>query len=338
MFLTLPLWFYMQRCSLTVLRHCLTLQTHPQGGTMKQVLYALLAIAVLVLAACDRTAAPSLESEPTSKIQELPVYTNLASPSELSAQGEPGYNITLQIVGDPSPELAGALQTAVSRWEGVVTGDLPGVSGTIEANSCGGNPGFSGAIDDVLMFAGVADIDGSGGILAQAGPCFIRSASGLTIAGTLIFDSADVDGFSGQLAAIAVHEMGHILGIGTLWDIFGLLRGGGTDNPTFLGRQARLEYRALGGRGRVPVENTGGAGTRDGHWRESVFDNELMTGFLNDGFNPLSRLTIASLADLGYSVALGAADDYALPLGGLQAASSKVEFKTELLKPVARVE
>src|SRR5258708_39129929 len=38
------------------------------------------------------------------------------------------------------------------------------------------------------------------------------------------------------------------------------------------------------------------------HFRESVFGNEVMTGYLNNGANPLSRVTIASLADLGYQV------------------------------------
>jgi hypothetical protein len=38
-----------------------------------------------------------------------------------------------------------------------------------------------------------------------------------------------------------------------------------------------------------------------------------MTGFLNSGGNPLSRVTVASLADLGYSVNLAAADTYAPP-------------------------
>ena len=36
----------------------------------------------------------------------------------------------------------------------------------------------------------------------------------------------------------------------------------------------------------------------------SVFGNELMTGFLNAGRNPLSRLTIAALQDMGYEVRL----------------------------------
>jgi hypothetical protein len=29
----------------------------------------------------------------------------------------------------------------------------------------------------------------------------------------------------------------------------------------------------------VPVENSGGSGTRDAHWRESEFGNEVMTGY-----------------------------------------------------------
>ena len=41
---------------------------------------------------------------------------------------------------------------------------------------------------------------------------------------------------------------------------------------------------------------TGGAGTRDGHWRESVLANELMTGWINAGSNPLSVLSVRSLA------------------------------------------
>jgi hypothetical protein len=43
----------------------------------------------------------------------------------------------------------------------------------------------------------------------------------------------------------------------------------------------------------VPVENSGGAGTRDSHWRDSIFVAEMMTGFVNVGGNPMSRMTIA---------------------------------------------
>ena len=57
----------------------------------------------------------------------------------------------------------------------------------------------------------------------------------------------------------------------------------------------------------------GGPGTADAHWRELVFDNELMTGFVNFGTNPLSGITVASLADVGYAVNLAGADPYSIP-------------------------
>ena len=38
-----------------------------------------------------------------------------------------------------------------------------------------------------------------------------------------------------------------------------------------------------------------------------------MTGFLNPGSNPLSKVTIASLKDLGYEVKIAAANPFSLP-------------------------
>jgi hypothetical protein len=110
--------------------------------------------------------------------------------------------------------------------------------------------------------------------------------------------------------------MAHVLGYGTIWSYKGLLQGAGSINPTFSGANARKEFGTLLGSSTptaVPVANTGGPGTRDSHWREAVFGNELMTGFINQGVNPLSRLTIASMADLGYQVNLEVADQYTLP-------------------------
>ncbi len=78
----------------------------------------------------------------------------------------------------------------------------------------------------------------------------------------------------------------------------------------------------------VPLENCGaasptpcGTGTRDAHWLEPVFRNELMTGWVSasDPGNPLSRTTAGSLADLGYAVNLDAADAFDLATAGLRA-------------------
>ena len=117
---------------------------------------------------------------------------------------------------------------------------------------------------------------------------------------------------------------------------------GGTD-PHFTGAQARVAFDAAGGAGyagglKIPVENTGGAGAEDAHWRDAVFGIELMTGFVDAGLNPLSRISVASMADLGYSVNLAGADPYTLA-PGLRAFSRgpRLELKNDLLRMPLRV-
>jgi hypothetical protein len=53
-----------------------------------------------------------------------------------------------------------------------------------------------------------------------------------------------------------------------------------------------------------------------------VMTNELMTGFLNTGPNPLSAVTIESMADLGYAVNVAAADPWPTPSSGANAAAA----------------
>jgi hypothetical protein len=177
-------------------------------------------------------------------------------------------------------------------------------------------------IDDLLILAQGQAIDGPGTILGQAGPTRLRPASAgaaafLPAKGKMAFDTADLKQMEkdGTLKDVITHEMGHVLGIGTIWSQKGLLSGAGTSNPTFTGAAAKAEFGKLKGTGpaAVPVENTGGAGTRDSHWRESVFRNELMTGFVGAANNPLSRMTVGSLQDLGYVVDFKAAEAYSLP-------------------------
>ena len=162
-------------------------------------------------------------------------------------------------------------------------------------------------------------IDGPSGILGQAGPTQLRPITFLPAAGIMSFDSADLAQMEndGSLVSVIVHEMGHVLGFGTIFGRVGLIEGAGGDDPRFTGAAATREYAALRGEGAaeepVPIENRGGPGTRDGHWREETFANELMTGYINQGVNPISRLTIAAFEDLGYEVDYNFADPYRLP-------------------------
>jgi hypothetical protein len=184
-------------------------------------------------------------------------------------------------------------------------------------------------IDDLLIFAAVVPIDGVGSVLGSAGPCFLRDVGLLSVIGTMRFDVADVANLesNGRLNAVILHEMGHVLGIGTLWDNLGFLVNpttpGGTQNDThFTGPNAIEAFNTVGGAtytggAKVPVENNPsfGAGTLNGHWREATLQNELMTGFINSsGGNPLSVLTVRSLQDLGYTVNVGGADPFFVTL------------------------
>jgi hypothetical protein len=229
---------------------------------------------------------------------------------ELAATTSP-FTIEVRFLGGLNAAQRRAFTKAADRWAKVIVGDLPSVEVDGEV------------VDDVLILAEGVPIDGVGKILGQAGPSHVRPASAgrsafLPAKGKMSFDTADLARMEsdGTLNDVITHEMGHVLGIGTMWAQKGLLKGAGTANPTFAGAGAIAEYRMLRGRGgrrRVPVENTGGPGTRDGHWRETVFRNELMSGFIADPGNPMSRVTVASLADMGYRVDLDAAEAYVLP-------------------------
>jgi hypothetical protein len=248
------------------------------------------------------------------------VFTAFASPSSQFA-------ITLRMLTSLTPTQTAAFTNAASRWAGIILNDLPDLLVNVGAAQCGANapPLLSEVIDDVLIFVTISAIDGPGGILGSAGPCFVRTGTTFTVIGQMIFDVADVANLeaNGRFESVVLHEMGHVLGIGTAWATRGLVT-----NPTTTGSPRDTYYNGLNGiegfnliggatytgGQKVPVENTGATGTVNVHWRESVLGAELMTGFLNTGANPLSVLTIRSLQDIGYTVNSLAADSFFLNL------------------------
>jgi Leishmanolysin/Bacterial Ig-like domain (group 2) len=247
-----------------------------------------------------------------------------------------GFNITVRYLGEYTSDQLLAFAEAELRWESVVTGDLPDVNQNLPAAQCGDNPATNGPFDDVTIFVTIEAIDGPGNVLGQAGPCFIRvtNESGpvvpgdVTVIGRMQFDEDDVEALEqeGSLPDVILHEMGHVLGFGTLWtgsQTLDLLRDPAVPDPEppladthFIGAAAIAAFDEVGGADytgqKVPVMNVGGAGTVNSHWRDGVFDPEIMTGFLNAGPNPLSLVTIASLSDLGYTVDESQADPFTL--------------------------
>lgn len=229
------------------------------------------------------------------------------------------YDITVFPVVDVPDGLEQNVADAVARWEAAIVGDVPASitpNGLFNPGECGGFGDMLEGVpaDDILILVNIDSIDGLRGVLAQAGPCTIRSSTGIPVAGVLTLDEVDLEAFTSQetVTDIIQHEMGHVIGMGSLWEFQELVTGVGGVDPRYTGAEAVAAYQAAGGTEEtIPVENEGGEGTRDSHWRESVFDRELMTGFSEqDGVDMfLSRMSIASLADLGYTVDLAAADD-----------------------------
>lgn len=226
------------------------------------------------------------------------------------------------------------IQAAATRWEQLVTGDIPDSNSLPEAvrNGClMAIGGLEGAIrpelehvdyvDDLVVFVNLYNEESS--TLAFAGPCYwnnnLPNYGRIQVNEFQLQRMIDAD----ALTQVMVHELGHVLGVGTLWraraaELLTYSEAHCTDSSldpdllrTYKGQGAVLEYQALGGESAPPID------THCGHWHEDTFGNELLTPTTIFGTavpDPVSRMTLASLADLGYQVALELADEYELPL------------------------
>lgn len=258
-----------------------------------------------------------------------------------------------------SDEVRTAFQKATNHWNNILynTGGnwtLP--AGTTDAGGLGQCNGAKTKFADntvsvsrLTIFADFAPIDGIGKVLGSAGPCAF-SYTGVTPStygtmlpslGVMKFDEVDMTDLAtnGLLEDVIMHEMGHVIGIGTMWESLRVGSAGDADNdPRYVGVNGVEGYKQIGGPGEstdIPLANTGGEGTENAHWRESTFGNELMTGEAAPGLNPLSIMTIKSLQDLGYIVNEDMAEVYnvlSAQNNDLKAGGASVTFGNDVLE------
>jgi hypothetical protein len=238
------------------------------------------------------------------------------------------FDIEVNFVSGLTPSQQAIFSQAEAMWESVIIGYLPG--GTT----------FEGPL--VINATGAA-IDGVGGVLGSAGPTSIWDDGSdylVSIEGAMTFDTADLANMetSGILDEVIAHEMGHVIGLGTLWNpsTFGFpgyqevyVDGSGQ----YTGAAGLAAYKSEFSQPAaafVPVELGGGAGTADAHWNEGDgggltgitngdgkdMRNELMTGWINSP-TFLSQTTISSFEDLGYEVTPEPATMSLLAIGAL---------------------
>lgn len=253
-------------------------------------------------------------------------YTAIASMT-LAMPAGASFSITMNYTDVSIPNQS-IFDAAVDFWEMAITGYADGGTRVVTINA----DTFSQAAS------------GGGVTLGSARPNAIFFAANhiVTSLGTASFNiHPDAVGGSGLLNELTIrHEMGHILGIGTLWSSSGVgfpgfqeLYDEGTGQYT--GANALTAYnREFGQNGLfIPVELDGGPGTANGHWNEVLdnfstenspgfdadpgdgeaaptvvsginaglsMDDALMTGVLS-GSGFLSDTTLGSLQDLGYT-------------------------------------
>ncbi len=212
------------------------------------------------------------------------------------------WNMNVNFSGSFTASQQTAIGQAETLWESNITGYLPGIS-----------------LTSINVNVQAVAIDGVGGTLGQAffPNTTVQGGFRLSTGGTFQLDIADIAGLenTGRLDDVVAHEMGHILGIGTLWTNNHVYTNG---TGQYTGPLGVAAYNAEFGQSGtfIPVELGGGSGTVDKHWNEvnngagptfitdslgRDFRDELMTGWLNP--NPfLSNTTIQSLGDIGFTV------------------------------------
>jgi hypothetical protein len=215
------------------------------------------------------------------------------------------------------------------RLEQAITRGLVPVN--VKGMDCGRGTDAMRIREDVhglVVLVSLRDLGGS--TLAQSGPCIVRSESGLPLVSVLRFNTAHIESYfnAERLDTVVLHELLHTVGFGTVWcDVTpSRLRNSRTVNgvcvadPVFTGPAALAAAKtyndAPSSWTTVPVEDaSAGTGTGLSHWSEVTFDTELMTGWVEPAptENPLSAMSLASLADLGYEVDLGGAETYFVP-------------------------
>ena len=171
-----------------------------------------------------------------------------------------------------------AYQYAIQHWQDIIVGDLESVS-TAGLADDGCAAGYPEIIDDVHICGRDALMDGVGGVLGSASIMYTRNTDGTVISGNMEFDVDDVQAMinDGTYQTVIIHEMGHILGLGSLWQQNNLVVSDGNGGFVYTGAHAinvwQNEWQCT--TDFPPVEADGGSGTAGAHWEEDCMVNEV---------------------------------------------------------------
>jgi len=226
------------------------------------------------------------------------------------------FALDLVFPNGASDKLAQAAAQAAYRWSDIIRTNYNSTA-IVEAGRrfCRYNLTREYVVRDMLVIVLVEKLDGLNNIYAQGGVCAV-DAVGNPRMGIIRIDADDLPMLQAMddLSVLLTHELGHCLGLGTLWDARKLMSPEPIRPIVYEGKQGNLGHQEVGGDGEnALVEDEGGPGTARVHWKESVYGEELMTS-THSSSAVVSVMTIRALIDLGYQVDLSQADHFEVPL------------------------
>ncbi|MBC7842150.1 MAG: hypothetical protein H7099_07550 [Gemmatimonadaceae bacterium] len=208
-----------------------------------------------------------------------------------------------------------SMERVTARWRRIIRSGSVGEQVNIPIEGCRNRVPVAQFITGVRVLVRLDTLFNF--IVAQSGPCAIR-ANGLPLLGTIQVNWRFYPTLSDRkLDDLLMHEVGHVLGIGSVWrsaSFPGLVQGDTNAlDPIFVGPNALAAFARLGGSAQfvgrtVPIEPR-----VLGHWRQQPFAGEVMAPSLATSPQVTSAVTVASLRDIGWNVEREAYDDYQLP-------------------------
>ena len=240
------------------------------------------------------------------------------------------FALELVMVDEGTASQNGIVTQVAERYESMIGLGSSDLSLSGAADLCApGMPALANEpVDDISIYVMIGPLDGAGNAVAMSGACFVRDGyfgwTGMPGLGAIVLDEADIATLEsdGVFEAVVTREMARAMGFGPFtWEDHGFLQNPSLpeepDADTHMNAPLVVAaFNAAGGEGyagaKVPLENGAMQGISDVYWRASVFGDEVMTPYVTGDSQPLSRITLEALYEVGYELDVTMADPFTL--------------------------